>query len=120
MERSPSLLMPDQLIRGRVYRLHCRNLNLGVWDGKRSFIGVRTKFGSRFLSEEDHWDVDEHYGTVSEAIDTGYDVPPEISLETREGLLAWLIQLEDGTPDFESGADALEVPEPDGSGSVRS
>lgn len=117
MQRSPNLPAPDQLIRGRVYKLESRNLRLGVWDGKRSFIGVRTKFGSRFLDEEDHWDVDEHFGTVSDATDTGRDVPPEISLETQEGLLAWLLQLE---PDFESGADALKVPEPDGSGSVRS
>jgi len=116
-ERNPSLLPPDQLIRGRVYKLKSRNLSYGVWYGKRSFIGVRTKFGSRFLDEEDHWDIDN--GTVSEAIDTGYDVPSEISLETQEGLLGWLIQLEETIPNFESGADALKEPEPNGSGSMR-
>ena len=118
-ERNPSLLPPDQLIRGRVYKLESRNLSYGGGDGKRSFIGVRTKFGSRFLDEEDHWDIDN--GTVGEAIDTGRDAPSEISLETQEGLLGWLIQLENGLkePDFESGADALKEPEPNGSGSMR-
>jgi hypothetical protein len=90
-----------------------------VWDGISGFIGVRTKFGSKFLDTELHWDADEHYGTVSAAIEAGWDVPPEIDLITRQGLLAWLLQLEDAIPDFEWGADALKEPEPDGSGSMR-
>lgn len=33
----------------RVYKLHSRNLSFGVFDGDTGFIGIRTKFGSRFL-----------------------------------------------------------------------
>jgi len=79
------------LVKGRVYRLKCRNLNIGVWDGDHSFIGVRTKFGSQFLDSEDHWDVS--YGTVRGAEDMGIDIPPEIPWEGKE-MLQWLLELE--------------------------
>lgn len=35
----------------RVYRLHCRNLLVGVYNGK-GFVGIRRKFDSRYLFEE--------------------------------------------------------------------
>jgi hypothetical protein len=38
-----------------VYRLHSRNLKLGVFSAdSRSFIGIRTKFGFRYLDSEIH------------------------------------------------------------------
>jgi len=70
----------EQCIKGRVYRLHCRNLSHGVYDGANGFIGIRTKFGSRFLFTEIHWDADQHFGTVSGMEDTGLDVPDEIEI----------------------------------------
>lgn len=39
------------LVIGTVYEVRSRNLEVGVWTG-RGFIGVREKFGSRFLFEE--------------------------------------------------------------------
>lgn len=73
----------EDCIKGRVYKLHCRNLKYGVWNGASGFIGIRTKFLSRFLATESHWDVCEHYGTVREAIDTGVDIPDSIMVLER-------------------------------------
>jgi hypothetical protein len=53
-----------QLQRGRVYRLQSRNLACGVWNGKDGFIGVRTKFGLRFLDMEIHWGLSKTFGTA--------------------------------------------------------
>ncbi len=47
----------DDLENRSVYELRSRNLKLGVWDEERKgFIGIRTKFGARFLFTEYHWD----------------------------------------------------------------
>jgi hypothetical protein len=67
----------DQCVWRRVYKIHCRNLRFGVFDGTKSFIGIRTKFGQRYLDEEEHWDAGPPYGTVSGHIDMGFSVPPE-------------------------------------------
>ena len=71
--------IPD-CIKGRVYKLHCRNLQYGVYDGKNGFIGIRTKFGSRYLFTELHLDADESFGTVKAMEDTGTDVPDDIEV----------------------------------------
>lgn len=71
--RSPNLPDMKNLIKGRVYKIHCRNLNYGVWDGKEGFIGIRTKFGNEFLFTELHWDASECFGTVMDAEDTNID-----------------------------------------------
>lgn len=49
---------------GRVYRLHSRNLALGVFDGRTGFIGVRTKFEARFLFREYHGETGPPHGTA--------------------------------------------------------
>lgn len=36
---------------GTVYRLHARNIHVGVFDG-RGFIGIREKFGEHYLDME--------------------------------------------------------------------
>lgn len=61
----------------RVYRLHSRNLLLGVYDGKNGFIGVRQKFGSRYLFTEYHYDTG---GGTAWPLTEVCDVPPEIAL----------------------------------------
>jgi hypothetical protein len=53
----------ERLERGKVYRIVSRNLVVGVFAG-RGFIGIRTKFGNRFLFEEIEWTRDEHFGTA--------------------------------------------------------
>jgi hypothetical protein len=74
----------DQLGRGKVYRLKSRNLAYGVWNGTNSFIGIRTKFGSRFLDEEIHWDLDENHGTALALEELGA-IPESILLDISLG-----------------------------------
>lgn len=69
---------------GGVYRLRSRNLAFGIFDGKRGFVGIRTKFYSRFLDTEYHVDAPpfntatpiELVGFIDETL-------------TPEALLAW-------------------------------
>jgi hypothetical protein len=77
--KHPDLPDLDKLVIGRVYKLRCRNLEYGVFDGGDGFIGIRTKFGRRFLDTEHHWDIGMH-GTVANATDTSIDVPAGIPL----------------------------------------
>jgi len=72
----------EQCVKGRAYRLWCRNLSFGVYDGEQGFIGIRTKFGSRFLDTEYHWDQGPPFGTVRGQEDLGVDVPDGV--EARE------------------------------------
>lgn len=43
-----------ECVRGHCYALHSRNLLFGVFDGDRGFVGVRQKFGERYLDTEYH------------------------------------------------------------------
>ena len=61
--------IPD-LVVGHVYRLRCRNLTFGAYDGKQ-FVGIREKFGRLYLDSEDHWDTGEPYGTAYPIEDMG-------------------------------------------------
>jgi hypothetical protein len=44
----------DELVVGGIYEVHSRNLRIAVWTGneRRGFVGVREKFGDRYLFEE--------------------------------------------------------------------
>lgn len=75
--KHPDLPPASALVKGRVYRLDCRNLAIGVFDGEDGFIGIRTKFANRFLDLEHHWDRGMH-GTVANAIDMGITLPEDI------------------------------------------
>ena len=49
-----------------LYKIASRNLAYGVFDiTQNGFIGIREKFGSRYLFVEYHWDTGEPFGTVS-------------------------------------------------------
>jgi hypothetical protein len=74
----------EQLQRGRVYRLQSRNLECGVWNGKNAFIGIRTKFGLRFLDMEIHWGLSKTFGTA-QALETMGTIPESISLNISLG-----------------------------------
>lgn len=54
----------DQCKNGYLYNIDSRNLELGVYDGNQGFIGIRTKFGNRYLSTEYHYDQGAPHGTV--------------------------------------------------------
>lgn len=85
IKRDPNLPDMNDCIVRRVYKLHCRNLAFGVYIGDGRFVGIRTKFGSRFLDTEYHWDWSEHFGTVRMAEDTGIDLPAGMPLKPRLG-----------------------------------
>lgn len=77
----------EDCIPGRVYELRCRNLAFGVYDGAGGFIGIRTKFGSRFLDTEFHWDKSKHFGTVCSIKDTEINIPEGMELKIRLGTI---------------------------------
>lgn len=66
----PSYIHIPDLVVGHVYRLQCRNLTIGAYDGK-TFVGIREKFGRRYLDSEDHWDTGEPHGTAYPIEDLG-------------------------------------------------
>jgi hypothetical protein len=80
--KSKSLPSMENCIKGRVYKLKCRNLSLGVWNGRDGFIGIRTKFHDRYLFTEYHYDTGRH-GTVIDAEDTGVNIPEDIPIRER-------------------------------------
>jgi len=55
----------DECRHGGLYKIHARNFYLGVFNFLNSgFIGVREKFGNKFLFTEFHWDTGPPFGTV--------------------------------------------------------
>jgi hypothetical protein len=70
-DRSESWLPLSACVRGHAYRLHSRNLAAGVFDGKTGFMGIREKFGSRYLFTEYHTDTGAPYGTARPVADLG-------------------------------------------------
>ncbi len=55
----------DQCEHGWLYHIKARNFRLGIYNEvEKEFIGIRTKFGSRYLFGEYHWDTGEPFGTV--------------------------------------------------------
>lgn len=82
----------------RLYRVSSRNLTYGVYDGDTGFVGIRTKFGNRFLAREYHWDTGRPFGTVLPREDTGIDVPESIPvgawMELSEELFQWMDEFE--------------------------
>lgn len=47
-----------------VYKVKSRNLRVAVYAGDGRFVGIRTKFGRRFLDVEWHWDADLRPGNL--------------------------------------------------------
>ena len=84
----------EECVKGRLYKLACRNLGYGVWNGVDGFIGLREKFGNVYLFTEYHWDTGAPFGTVEGMLDTGVDFPGEVS-EYNEDLFKWLKEYEE-------------------------
>lgn len=89
-------------IKGRVYKIRSRNLRFGVYDGNEGFIGIRTKFGRRYLDTEYHWDQGPPYGTVRTMEDLWIDVPKRIqiveSIGTKDATTDRLIEWKEDIP----------------------
>jgi hypothetical protein len=84
-------------VAGRVYKIRCRNLRYGVYDGEDGFIGIRTKFGSRYLFTEYYCNPEAPLGTVRNQEDTGINVPEGINIKDRssDDLFKFLDSLQD-------------------------
>ena len=83
-------------IAGGVYKIHSRNLGVGVYDGKQGFIGIREKFKREYLFTEYHYEQGPPYGTVHPKEFIG-NLPSEIPLEDRlchEGGDLWAKNIE--------------------------
>jgi hypothetical protein len=85
---------------GNVYTVDARNLRLAVYVGEGRFVGIRTKFGRRFLDAEWHWEAHERLGTLWPLRIVGVipkAFPSPISTCTHVGLAAhrwtWLLRL---------------------------
>lgn len=50
--------------KGYFYRIKARNFQVGIFDGDTGFIGIREKFGTKFLDTEYHWDTGAPHGTA--------------------------------------------------------
>ncbi len=61
-----------------LYKLNARNFQLGVFDGKEGFFGIRFKWGDRFLDNENHWDCP-NFATAKPLKDCG-EIPAEIEV----------------------------------------
>lgn len=68
--------------RGTIYEVRSRNLWAAVFDGANGFIGIREKFGGRFLDTEYHWDVGPPLGTVRPTRVLGH-VPEDVPVACR-------------------------------------
>lgn len=68
----------DDCIARHIYRIHSRNLSIGVYDGAGGFIGLRTKFNDVYLFTEFHAD-GSAFRTVLPEEDIGI-LPEEIEL----------------------------------------
>jgi hypothetical protein len=75
------LIPVNELEVGRIYLLDCRNLYFGVYAGEGIFVGVREKFGDRFLDREYHYDTSRQFGTVEGMEPTNYTFECPDSIE---------------------------------------
>lgn len=87
--------MPS-LIQGRLYKVRARaaermadDYSYSLWDGTTGFVGLRTKFNSRYIDTELHYDASDSFGTVSEAYDTGIDCPLVAGWTAEQWVEAW-------------------------------
>src|SRR5437870_3049538 len=62
-----------------LYRIDSRNLSIGVYDGDGEFIGIRSKFETRYLFPELHYDLGPPHGTVFPITELG-PIPDNLKL----------------------------------------
>jgi hypothetical protein len=86
MRSPPSNVIPKTACKDRtLYRIRSRNLLLGVFrEATGGFLGIREKFGSRFVFEEYHYDNGPPFGTVRPEEELQETLPEAI--QNREGL----------------------------------
>lgn len=82
-ERRTDYIPLEKCKKGYVYKIHSRNLSYGVYDGNEGFIGIREKFGDRYLFTEYHYDQGAPYGTVK-PFEEICELPSDIPCNQRE------------------------------------
>lgn len=83
-DRSLEVIPLEECRHRHIYRLQSRNLALGVFNREtRGFIGIREKFGDRFLFTEYHWDTGAPFGTANPYEDMG-ELPEGIELREND------------------------------------
>lgn len=81
-----------------LYQVRARSFQIAVWDAKEQhFVGIRTKFGNRYLDSENHWDAKEFASCCP--MQEICELPPEIPNGDQghygdKALFAWLISKE--------------------------
>ena len=81
---------------GYLYEIDARNFVIGVYNKKiKGFLGIREKWGSRFIEAEDHWDTGEPYGTVKplcivEECPLSLDFDLHQASDNKDKLFKWL------------------------------
>lgn len=85
--RDPGYYIPlDECEDAAVYKIHSRNLAVGVFvKARNGFIGIREKFGARYLFMEYHWDTGEPYGTVHPEKKLAVTIPEGVELDESLG-----------------------------------
>ena len=73
----------DKCKKGFLYEIHSRNLAIGLYDVDGGFIGIRTKFGDKYLFTEYHYDTGAPYGTVK-PFEELFRLPDNIACSERE------------------------------------
>jgi hypothetical protein len=85
----------EQCKKGVIYELDARNINIGVFlPDIKGFIGIRTKFGNRFLDIEYHWDTGAPFGTANAVEEIGIYPNPINWYEQNDELFNFLENLE--------------------------
>ena len=75
-----------------LYKLNSRNLDYGVYDdAQKGFIGIRTKFGSRYLFTEYHWDTGSPFGTAMPIKEMKQCPIKKVRESFNPGLFEWLM-----------------------------
>ena len=92
--RDNRIKLPDLQDR-KVYRLLARNIKIGVWNADyQEFLGIRTKFGHRYIDSENHWDAPA-FATAC-PMEVIAELPMEIAMhsefepECNQDLFHWL------------------------------
>jgi hypothetical protein len=95
----------EQCVNGKLYKLLARNIKIGVYKREPKhpdvatpessewffFYGIRTKFGSRFIDAENHWDAKE-FASCCPMEEIG-ELPAHIDISEARGnteLFEWL------------------------------
>ena len=77
----------NQCKNGYIYKLNSRNLGIGVFcEETKGFIGIREKFGDKYLFTEYHWDTGAPFGTVKPLEEIG-QIPDDIIIGEDLGII---------------------------------